>query len=285
MRVLTVDYTTSTASRDLAQSFRETGFAVLTNHPIAPALMEDVFAEWANFFAGTDKVSYTNDPTDHGRGNAGFFPFRTENAKGYDVKDLKEFYHYYPWQGLPRGLTDKTTRLFRDLEVVASTMLGWLEDHVPDTIRSKFDRSMPRMVEGSALTLLRILHYPPLQDSREENAIRAHAHGDINLITLVAAATQPGLEVQDLDGTWHAVPCDANQIAINSGDMLQLLTEGFFPSTIHRVVNPSGDEALKSRYSMPLFLHPHEDVRLSADTTAGQFLHQRLVDIGIRKVA
>jgi isopenicillin N synthase-like dioxygenase len=138
------------------------------------------------------------------------------------------------------------------------------------------------MVDGSAQTLLRVLHYPPLGGDEEEGAVRAAAHEDINLITLLVAATAPGLQLRDARGDWHDVPADPGTIVVNAGDMLQMATDGHYRSTSHRVVNPPAREASRSRLSMPLFLHPRKEVRLSDRHTAGSYLEERLREIGLK---
>jgi isopenicillin N synthase-like dioxygenase len=139
------------------------------------------------------------------------------------------------------------------------------------------------MIEGSDDTLLRPIHYPPLTGGEEEGAIRAAAHEDINLITLLPAATAPGLQVKDAKGNWVNIACDPGSLAINAGDMLQMASGGYYVSTTHQVVNPNGPEAKKPRYSMPLFLHPRKDVKLSDKHTAGSYLEERLIEIGLKK--
>ena len=108
-------------------------------------------------------------------------------------------------------------------------------------------------MQASQQSLLRILHYPPVSAEEDAAAIRAAAHEDINLITLLLAGSQPGLQARDKQGQWHDVPCDPGMITINNGDMLSLATNGYFPSTTHRVINPD-DKLNLSRYSMPMFL-------------------------------
>ena len=139
-----------------------------------------------------------------------------------------------------------------------------------------------RMVEGSPQTLFRILHYPPLAGDEEAGAVRAAAHEDINLITLLVAATAPGLQVQDAGGRWLDVPADPGSVVVNSGDMLAMASGGHYRSTTHRVVNPAGEESRRSRLSMPLFLHPWPEVRLSATHTAREYLDERLREIGLK---
>ncbi len=112
--------------------------------------------------------------------------------------------------------------------------------------------------------------------------MRAAAHGDINLITVLLAGSAPGLEAQDAQGRWHEVPCDPGMIAINVGDMLEMASGGYFPSTVHRVVNPE-TTGRGARFSMPMFLHPRPEVVLKEGTTADDFLQQRLREIGLKK--
>ena len=126
-----------------------------------------------------------------------------------------------------------------------------------------------------------IINYPPLPENLPEGVERSAAHEDINLITLLPAATMPGLEVQDTKGNWHEVSCDPGSVVVNIADMLELCTQGYYKSTSHRVVNPRGEARKTSRYSMPLFLHPHEDVCLSKTKTAVEYLTERLKAIGI----
>ena len=139
------------------------------------------------------------------------------------------------------------------------------------------------MIKRSKTNLLRILHYPPLDGGEEPGAIRGAAHEDINLITLLVAGTQPGLQVKDNNNDWHNVPCDIGSIAINAGDMLQEASGGYFPSTTHQVINPGNEIKNESRYSMPLFLHPRDEIVLSDRYTAGQYLDERLKEIGLKE--
>jgi isopenicillin N synthase-like dioxygenase len=278
MDVLTVRYGRDDTGERLARSLRETGFAVVTGHPVPLELMERVYAEWERFFASPDKHRFTFDP----KKQDGYFPFRSENAKGYPRKDLKEFFHVYPGTVLPEWMSDSTVRLYGALSSLAGELLALLEDHTPEGVRAGLSMPLRRMIERSPQTLFRILNYPPLTGSEEEGAVRAAAHEDINLITLLVAATAPGLQVLDSQEQWRGVPADAGSIVVNAGDMLQMATAGHYRSTTHRVVNPAGDEARRPRLSMPLFLHPWPEVRLSATHTAGEYLEERLREIGLK---
>lgn len=279
MKVKTVSCKSPSAARDFAESLRETGFAVLSDHPIPAELIHNTFTEWQQFFHSEHKFKYQYDPAKQ----AGYFPFRSENAKDSKKKDLKEFYHYYSWGELPTETRAFTPELFFALTRLGATCLSWLQENTPDSVRGKFSMPLQQMIEGSGEILLRPIHYPPLTGGEEEGAVRAAAHEDINLITLLPAATAPGLEVKDTAGNWHAVSCDPGTIVINSGDMLKETSGGHYPSTTHQVVNPHGPAAYAPRYSMPLFLHARKEVRLSDRHTAGSYLEERLREIGLKK--
>jgi isopenicillin N synthase-like dioxygenase len=137
------------------------------------------------------------------------------------------------------------------------------------------------MIKNSEQTLLRVLHYPPLDGSEEPDAIRAAAHEDINLLTILPAANEPGLQVKGKDGNWIDVPCDFGNLIVNIGDMLQEASGGYFPSTTHRVINPEGSDQTRARISLPLFLHPRPDVVLSERYTADSYLTERLRELGV----
>ncbi|HSD65275.1 MAG TPA: 2OG-Fe(II) oxygenase family protein [Vicinamibacteria bacterium] len=278
MDVLEVRYGTDDAGARLARSLRETGFAVVAGHPVPRELISEAYAEWERFFASPAKHDFTFDV----KRQDGYFPFRSENAKGHAQKDLKEFFHVYPGTSLPERLAGVTRRLYDALSTLAGDLLGLIEDNTPEAVRRTLSMPLRRMIDGSPQTLFRILRYPPLSGHEEEGAVRAAAHEDINLITLLVAATAPGLQVLDVRGRWRDVPADSGSIVVNSGDMLQMATGGHYRSTTHRVVNPTGEEARKPRLSMPLFLHPWPEVRLSATRTAGEYLDERLREIGLK---
>lgn len=258
------------------ESLHQTGFAVITGHPIAFNLISETYREWQQFFDSQTKHFYTFVP----EVQSGYFPFKSEHAKDSIEPDLKEFFHFYPWGDLPHGMSDRTRQLFSQLTELAHEILGWLETSArsPDCLRAL---KLSGAIADSPSTLLRILHYPPLPELVSESAIRAAAHEDINLITLLPAATATGLEILDNQGNWHEVPCAVGDLVVNVGDMLQLASQGYYRSTTHRVVNPVGDLAGRSRYSMPLFLHPRPDVVLADGITAKSYLQERLRAIGL----
>ena len=278
MNITQVNFTSTSAPKDFANSIKNTGFAVINHHPINQSLLQEVYSEWAQFFKSEKKFNYRFDP----KIQSGYFPFRSENAKDSPVKDLKEFYHLYRESDLPSECNDSTITLRRSLIQMASQLLSWLDEETPSSIRAHFSMPLSEMITDSKTTLLRVLHYPPIPGEIEEGAIRAAAHEDINLITLLPAATAAGLQVKDNKGAWYDVPCDPGSIIVNAGDMLQLASNGYYLSTTHQVVNPKGAEAHTSRFSLPLFLHPREEVYLGEGLTARQYLDQRLRELGLK---
>jgi isopenicillin N synthase-like dioxygenase len=266
-----VPYSNSDAPLMLIESLHQTGFAVITGHPIAFNLIAETYQEWQQFFDSPTKHDYTFAP----EVQSGYFPFKSEHAKDSIEPDLKEFFHVYPWSDLPSGISDRTRQLFNQLTQLAIEILGWLE------ISARSPDCLSGAIADSPSTLLRILHYPPLPENVPDGAIRAAAHEDINLITLLPAATATGLEILDNLGNWHEVPCAMGDLVVNVGDMLQLASQGYYRSTTHRVVNPVGTLAGRSRYSMPLFLHPRPEVILADGITAKSYLQERLHAIGL----
>ena len=266
------------AKSDFFASFQNTGFAVLENHDISFELLDNVYKEWEQFFNSEEKNDYKFDE----QVQDGFFPFRSESAKDNPIKDLKEFFHVYPRTKLPDSLSEITKLLYNQLVSLGNDLLTWLDELTPSNISENFSESLQSMVNGSDRNLLRVLHYPPIKGSAEKGAIRAAAHEDINLITLLVSGSQPGLEAMDRNNKWRKVPVDKGMITVNVGDMLQMASGGFFPSTSHRVVNPDSKQQNISRFSLPMFIHPRNEVVLKSDTTALDYLQERLHEIRLK---
>jgi isopenicillin N synthase-like dioxygenase len=275
MDVAVVDYTSPDAPEKFAASLRETGFAVLVDHPLDWSLVEQVYCEWALLFDDPDVADYTTTDS-----LIGYFPPDiSETAKNFTARDLKEFFHVYPWSIYPSQVSDAAMR-YRDQAMdVALTLLDWVEDQLPHDIAAELSMPLSQMMDGSTRTLLRVLRYPPLPAHVPDGAVRAAAHEDINLLTVLPASDQPGLELLGANGEWYPVPCDPGSLAINGGEMLDLATGGYYPATTHRVVNPLGEAAGMARMSLPLFLHPADDVVLADDRTAHEFLMQRIAEL------
>jgi isopenicillin N synthase-like dioxygenase len=278
MKLEAVDYQSPTAAKDFVESLRQTGFGVLKNHPIPKHQVSDIYTNWQGFFNSDEKDSFL-----YKKGTQdGFFPQSvSEIAKGFKKKDIKEYYHYYPWGQCPQQLKSEIDTYYNNTLKLAAQLLTWIEDESPTTVSQSYREPLSNMIKDSGQTLLRILHYPPLAGNEEPDAIRAAAHEDINLITILPAANEPGLQVKTKDGSWLDVPSDFGNLIVNIGDMLQEASGHYFPSTTHRVVNPKGSDTTKSRISLPLFLHPRPDVVLSDKYTADEYLKERLRELGV----
>lgn len=274
-----VDFNAENAAEEFVKSLHETGFGVLKNHPLQKDMLESIYKNWAGFFADDKKHDFQfNVETQDG-----FFPDTvSETAKGAEKKDIKEYYHYYPWGQCPEELREEIHAYYEQATAFASTLLDWVEQHSPAEVSVNYKEALSSMIQNSEQILLRILHYPPITGDEEVGAIRAAAHGDINLLTVLPAANASGLQVLKKDGEWLDVPGDFGCLIVNIGDMLQEASGGYFPSTIHRVINPEGADRTKSRISLPLFLHPRPDVVLSDRYTAGEYLDERLRELGVK---
>lgn len=285
-----------------AAGLKETGFITLEGHGIDPNLIGKNYASIKELFDLPKDVKdkYGNVSG----GQRGYTGFGKEHAKDRTVGDLKEFWHVgqelpqghalyndYPQNVWPEELPEyrqQAVSLYRELERVARNMLEALSMHFD--LRPNFFTDL--MHEGNSV--LRCIHYPALEEWMDKDAVRAGAHEDINLITLLCEATSSGLELLTHDGQWMPVESTKGQIVVDAGDMLARLTNNVIPATTHRVVNPKGENT--SRYSMPFFVHPYsaallevipacqtEDNPGQEPITAGAFLHQRLVEIGLIK--
>jgi isopenicillin N synthase-like dioxygenase len=271
-----VDYRAPNAAQQFGRSLHETGFAVLSNHPLDQPLVSGIYDEWLAFFGTDAKHHYAFDPQS---GDGYFSPAVSETAKNHSQRDLKEFFHVFPWGRYPAEVSDAARRYYQAGSALATELLQWVQDQSPPEVRAAYSLPLPQMIEGCEQTLLRILHYPPLNGSEPDGALRAAAHGDINLLTLLPAANEPGLQVLGKDGGWIDVPCDFGLLIVNIGDMLAEASGHFYPSTVHRVLNPTGQGRFKSRISMPLFLHPRRDIVLSERYTVGSYFDERMREL------
>jgi isopenicillin N synthase-like dioxygenase len=274
--ILTVDYRSSSLGKDFATSLQTTGFAVIKNHPISYNLISSVYDEWKNFFNLKFKHNYLFHPVKQD----GYFPYLSENAKDCSEKDLKEFYHIYDWGRYPSEISDRTNQLVKEFKIMAEKLLFEIQANTPSEVKNSFSITLDKMIQKSAQNLLRIIHYPPLTGDEDSEAIRAGAHEDINLITLLLSGTQPGLQVKTKDNKWLDVESNQGYLIVNIGDMLQECSNGYYPSTTHRVINPQGKNV--SRYSMPFFVHARDEVILSDQHTAKSYLEERLKEIGLK---
>lgn len=287
------DYATGLAPSVFANALHDslagTGFVIITDHGVDLGRLSSVYDTSAAFFAlpEAEKRRYVVGTG----GQRGYTPFGVEHAKGVDAPDLKEFWHVgrdeiapNVWPADPAAFRADIEWLYESLDAVGLLLLQALTGPLglPVTF---FDA----MANGGN-SILRLLHYPMIPEGVDPRSVRAAAHEDINLITLLVSASAAGLELKDHDGVWRAIEAPKDAIIVDAGDMLARLTNGHIPSTTHRVVNPEGPNT--SRYSMPFFLHPKPSASLAClpqfkdgtedpDITAGAFLDQRLAEIGL----
>ncbi len=292
---------------DIGKAFQEVGFVTIRNHPLSEALRTELYQVVKQFFDLSDpeKLAY-QIPGIHGQ--RGYTPKGKEHAKGRSQGDLKEFYHIgqeleegdslksrYPDNVFPQELPQMETiclDIYRKLEETGRYILQALALHLG--LEETYFES--QVEKGNSI--LRAIHYYPIEDpsSVEEGAVRAAAHGDINLITLLMGASAEGLQILTRDEEWVPVTAQPDELVVNVGDMLERLSNNRLRSTIHRVVNPPVDMMHTSRYSVPFFMHPRSEMDLSClegcidgdtpkaypDITAGEFLDQRLREIGLK---
>lgn len=253
--------------KDLLKSVINTGFAVITHHDIDSDLIKDAQQSWKAFFK--KEQIFKNLFVNGNNTNMGYKSMGTETAVGSKVADLKEFFHWKPGEDMPSDVANTTAKMFVRLESLGMQILSVLEKQTQSNYVWDCNES--------SNTILRTLYYPALKNFGPTEAVRAAAHEDINHITLLVAASAPGLQVKDIRGNWHDVPHEENSITMNIGDMLALQSNGLYKSTTHRVVNPPDETS--DRLSMPLFIHPHAHTMLAPGYTAGQFLKERIEQI------
>ncbi len=294
---------------DLGNAYQTIGFVALRNHGLSDAQTAELYADVQAFFRLPDEQKQAYEFPELA-GQRGYISKGKEHAKGRNTGDLKEFYHVgqevddptdpvaaeYPdnlWPTEVPRFAESTRRAYRTLEAAGKQVLRAIalymslpENYFEDKVRN-----------GNSI--LRPIHYFPIEnpDAVPADAVRAAEHGDINLITLLMGASADGLQVKRRDGKWIAITALPDQIVVNVGDMLQRLTNGVLKSTIHRVVNPPREKMNTSRFSIPFFMHPRSEMSLAAlpqtvtadnpkqmdDITAGEFLNERLIELGLKK--
>jgi len=279
----------------LGQALEDIGFFALTDHGIAPDLIQMAYRTATAVFALSPTVKARYEQLEL-NGQRGFTAFGREHAKDSPHPDLKEFWHIGREPAEPANLWPREVPEFRLAMVALFEALDRCAAILLEACALYLDlpRGHLREMTTASPTLLRVLHYPPVPSEASPMSLRAAAHEDINLITLLCEATAPGLELLERDGSWRAIAAIPGQIIVDTGDMLQNLTNGQFKSTTHRVTNPEGDR--DRRFSLPFFVHPRPEVDLSprppciARTggqprfpalTAGDYLKQRLREIGL----
>jgi isopenicillin N synthase-like dioxygenase len=293
---------------DLGSAFHHIGFVAIRNHFLNDQLQRELYSSIRKFFALPDavKAHYERSAL---AGQRGYIGKGKEHAKGRNTGDLKEFFHIgqelpesqleregYPaniWPDEVPELKAAAVKAYHALEKTGAFLLRAISLYLrlPENY---FD---DKIANGNSI--LRPIHYYPIEnpESVPGDAVRAAEHGDINLITLLMGASADGLQVLRHDGKWIPITALPSQLVVNVGDMLERLTNGILKSTIHRVVNPPRELMNTPRYSIPFFMHPRSEMSLASlpgcvtsaspkqweDITAGEFLDQRLAEIGLKK--
>ncbi|MCQ0112693.1 isopenicillin N synthase family dioxygenase [Zhouia amylolytica] len=290
---------------EIGAAYEDIGFVALRGHFLSDQLVKDLYEEIKNFFALPQDVKDKYEIPGIG-GQRGYTSFGKETAKGFKKPDLKEFWHFgqyvegdpklekeYPdnviVEELPK-FNEVGEETYKMLEKTGQYVLRALALHL-GLEETYFDKYIK-----NGNSILRPIHYPPITEE-PDNAVRAAAHGDINLITLLMGAQGKGLQVQNHQGDWVDAIAQPDELMINVGDMLSRHSNNRLKSTIHRVVNPPKEMWSTSRYSIPFFMHPISEMpldclencidathpKLYEDITAGEFLQERLVELGLIK--
>ncbi len=290
--------------RKLGEAYTNIGFVSIKNHGLSDELVEKLYHSTEAFFTLPEEVKQQYERPEL-FGQRGYISKGKEKAKGRNTGDLKEFYHVgqsdfnrredYAENIWPEEVSEfegVTTEAYETLQRAGIQMLRAIARylHLPENY---FD---DKVSQGNSI--LRPIHYFPIENPEEipSDAVRAAEHGDINLITLLMGASANGLQVLRRDGKWIPITALPDQIVVNVGDMLERLTNNKLKSTIHRVVNPPRELMHTSRFSIPFFMHPVSEMDLTCldncvdedhpkafdDITAGEFLDQRLKEIGLK---
>ncbi|MGJ8592907.1 MAG: isopenicillin N synthase family dioxygenase [Aquaticitalea sp.] len=290
---------------EIGKAYEEIGFVALKGHFLDEKLVETLYSEVKNFFSLPLEVKEKYEIPGIG-GQRGYISFGKESAKGKKEGDLKEFWHFGQYveddperaKEYPENVTVNELAHFNAagketyamLEKTAKYVLRALALHL-ELEETYFDKYI-----HNGNSILRPIHYPPIKEEPKD-AVRAAAHGDINLITLLMGAQGRGLQVKNNKGEWVDAIAEPDELMINVGDMLSRHTNNRLKSTIHQVINPPRELWGTSRYSIPFFMHPISEMKLDVlescidennpkqfeDITAGEFLHERLVELGLIK--
>ncbi|ELR69713.1 Oxidoreductase [Fulvivirga imtechensis AK7] len=294
--------------RELGEAYNNIGFVAIKNHYLTDELSKSLYTAIQKFFSLPDEVKQKYE-IEGLAGQRGYIGKGKEHAKGRTTGDLKEFFHIgqevtdndpikaeYPdnvWVEEVPELKTVGLEVYRRLEKTGVQMLRAIALYL-GLDENYFDN---KVKNGNSI--LRPIHYFPIEnpDAVPADAVRAAEHGDINLITLLMGASADGLQVLRKDGKWIPITALPEQLVVNVGDMLERHTNNKLKSTIHRVVNPPKEQMRTSRYSIPFFMHPRSEMDLSClencideahpkqfdDISAGDFLDQRLAEIGLKK--
>ena len=290
---------------EIGKAYEDIGFVALKGHFLNDDLVENLYKEVRNFFNLPLEVKEKYEIPGIG-GQRGYVSFGKESAKGRTTGDLKEFWHFGQYvkddskleETYPKNVTVEELPNFNETGKEAYKMLEKTGVYVLRALALYLglDEFYFDNYVKNGNSILRPIHYPPIT-SEPKDAVRAAAHGDINLITLLMGAQGKGLQVQNNNGEWIDAIAEDDELVINVGDMLSRHTNNKLKSTIHQVVNPPRELWGTSRYSIPFFMHPISEMPLNClencidenhpkqytDITAGDFLNERLIELGLIK--
>lgn len=290
---------------EIGEAYENIGFVALKGHFLDDKLVESLYSEVKRFFELPLDIKQKYEIPGIG-GQRGYVSFGKESAKGRKEGDLKEFWHFGQYvednpklaETYPNNVTVEEVPEFNAVGKEAYKMLEKTAKYVLRALALRLGLEETYFDDyiHNGNSILRPIHYPPIVEEPKD-AVRAAAHGDINLITLLMGAQGRGLQVQNHKGEWIDAIAQPDELMINVGDMLSRHTNNKLKSTIHRVVNPPKELWGTSRYSIPFFMHPVSEMKLDVldtcvdeehpklyeDTTAGEFLHERLVELGLIK--
>ena len=289
----------------IGSAFQEIGFCAVRGHFLDDQLVKRLYDQIKLFFDLPADIKKKYEHPEFS-GQRGYVSFGKESAKGSKHGDLKEYWHFgqyvsedesHKYNYFPNIKVDELPEfnkvgeeVYKTLEKTAKYVLRALALYL------KIDENYFDNYIHNGNSILRPIHYPPIMEDPKE-AVRAAAHGDINLITLLMGAHGKGLQVQKTNGDWIDAVASKDELMINIGDMLSRHTNNVLKSTVHRVVNPDRELLKKSRYSIPFFMHPVSEMKLNVlesticdefpkaydDITAGEFLEERLIELGLLK--
>jgi len=291
--------------QSVGTAFQEIGFCAVKGHFLSDDLVERLYEQIKLFFELPTEVKRKYEFPQYS-GQRGYVSFGKESAKGSKHGDLKEYWHF--GQYIDEADKDKYDYFpnihveeLPEFNIVGKEVYETLEKTAKYVLRAlalylNIDEKYFDDYINNGNSILRPIHYPPILEDPKE-AVRAAAHGDINLITLLMGAHGKGLQVKHSNGDWIDAMAEKDELMINIGDMLSRHTNNVLKSTVHRVVNPDKELLKKSRYSIPFFMHPVSDMKLNVlescicedypksfeDITAGEFLNERLVELGLLK--
>ena len=291
--------------KSIGEAFQEIGFCAVKGHFLNDELVDKLYKQIKLFFDLPTDIKRKYEYPEYS-GQRGYVSYGKESAKGSKHGDLKEFWHFGQYvsddeKSKYNYFPNIVVEELPEFNVIGKQVYQTLEKTAKYVLRAlalylKIDENYFDDYIKNGNSILRPIHYPPITEDPKE-AVRAAAHGDINLITLLMGAHGKGLQVQNTDGDWIDALASKDELMINIGDMLSRHSNNLLKSTVHRVVNPDKELLKKSRYSIPFFMHPVSEMKLNVldscisnelpkaynDTTAGEFLNERLIELGLLK--